>query len=59
MKKNNWMAGLMCTFGLDFNSGASVSLTCWAFCQRMVVGNPNKGARVTVLTNQNYKWMVI
>lgn len=50
MKKNNWMAGLMCTFGLDFNSGSSVCLTCWALHQGMVVGNPNKNARVTGIT---------
>ena len=31
----------MYTFWLDFNSGASVSLTCWALHQGMAVGNPN------------------
>ena len=48
----------MCTFWLDFNSGASVWLTCWDLHQRTVVGNPNEGARVTEMTNEKSKWIV-
>ena len=48
----------MYTFWLDFDSGASVSLTCWDLHQEMAVGNPNEGARVTGMTNEKSKPMV-
>ena len=48
----------MWVFGLDFNSGASVWLTCWDLHQGMAVGNPNEGARVTGMTNEKSKPMV-